>query len=230
MSIVQTLSLLLALPHAYNSGLAEPHAWHSHAGDVITSSDAFVELKQGNQRFIAGTPEYPRQDIARRAMLAYGQKPNAIILSCSDSRLPPELIFDQGLGELFVVRSAGAVADSVEIASIEYAIAVLECRLVVVLGHSHCGAIGAALSTPVGKSAGSQHLDHLLDIIRPNIAHVAIDKSDKTYVLPVKANVDGVARTLEAQSSIINDGVKAKQIQVVRGIYHLATGKVGFWP
>ncbi len=229
MSFLNTLTLLAAIPMAHHSGVAESPRGHIHQEDDLSASEAFTELKEGNLRFVSGNPEYPRQGLARRAMLASGQKPNAIVLSCSDSRIPPELVFDQGLGELFVIRTAGAVADGVEIASIEYAVAVLDCKLIVVLGHSHCGAIGAAIKTPAGQSAGSPHLDRLIDIIRPNIENVKIDKNDKTYVLPVKANVSGVAKYLEGQSNIIGNGVRSKELLVSRGIYHLSTGKVGFW-
>ena len=222
-----TLSLLLAIPSTIASNGASLHA---HTAHELDARGAYAELQAGNRRFVAGNREYPRQDLARRARLAEGQKPHAIVLTCSDSRLPPELIFDQGLGELFVVRTAGAVADSVEIASIEYAIAVLGARLVVVLGHSHCGAVGAAISTPIGSSAGSKHLDHLVELIRPNIAHLTIDKTDNTYVLPVKANISGVAKYLHSHSDIIRNGVDTREVMLTRGIYHLGSGKVGFWP
>ena len=104
-----------------------------------------ASLLEGNVRFREGRPEHPQQDPARRVDLAEGQNPKAAILSCADSRVPSELIFDQGLGDLFVVRGAGQIADETNLASLEYAVAMLGVRLIVVVGHESCGAVQAAL-------------------------------------------------------------------------------------
>ncbi|MFD0403520.1 carbonic anhydrase [Kitasatospora sp. NPDC127121] len=102
-------------------------------------------LMEGNARFVAGSPEHPNQDAGRRAALAPAQRPFAVLFGCSDSRLAAEIIFDRGLGDLFVVRTAGHVTGAEALGSIEYGVSVLECPLVVVLGHDSCGAVGAAI-------------------------------------------------------------------------------------
>ncbi|MFF3005261.1 carbonic anhydrase [Kitasatospora sp. NPDC057940] len=102
-------------------------------------------LMEGNARFVAGSPEHPNQDAGRRAALAPAQRPFAVLFGCSDSRLAAEIIFDRGLGDLFVVRTAGHVTGAEALGSIEYGVSVLECPLVVVLGHDSCGAVGAAM-------------------------------------------------------------------------------------
>ena len=106
---------------------------------------AWKALKEGNERFVAGTPEHPSQSIERRSALAKGQKPTAVLFGCADSRVAAEIIFDQGLGDMFVVRTAGHVVDSAVLGSIEYAVTVLDVPLIVVLGHDSCGAVKATL-------------------------------------------------------------------------------------
>ncbi|MEU8514997.1 carbonic anhydrase [Kitasatospora sp. NPDC048722] len=106
---------------------------------------ALQVLMEGNARFVAGSPEHPNQDAGRRAALAPAQRPFAVLFGCSDSRLAAEIIFDQGLGDLFVVRTAGHVAGPEVLGSIEYGVSVLDCPLVIVLGHDSCGAVAAAL-------------------------------------------------------------------------------------
>jgi carbonic anhydrase len=112
--------------------------------ESLTPADAFGLLLAGNRRFVAGAPEHPNEDAARRAEVTPGRRPFAVLLGCSDSRLAAEIIFDRGLGDLFVVRTAGHVTGSEVLGSIEYGVAVLGCPLVVVLGHDSCGAVGAA--------------------------------------------------------------------------------------
>ncbi len=114
-----------------------------------TPEQALDNLKQGNQRFVNFKTKHPNLGSERRQSLKSGQEPFAVIVSCSDSRVPPEIIFDQGLGDLFVVRSAGNTVDKLGIGSIEYAVAVLDTHFIVVLGHSKCGAVSAVMS---GKS------------------------------------------------------------------------------
>ena len=112
---------------------------------TISGADAFTKLLDGNQRYSQGHPEHPNQSVERRTDLANGQHPFATVLGCSDSRVPPELVFDQGLGDLFVVRLAGNVADTVAIESIDYSVQHLGVRLIMVLGHDKCGAVTAAV-------------------------------------------------------------------------------------
>ena len=185
-------------------------------------------LKDGNKRFIEGKMTAPRRDEKTRSELVAGQQPSAIVLSCSDSRVPPEVLFDQGLGDIFVIRTAGQVLDPSPIASIEYAVAHLGTRLVVVLGHEYCGAVGAALATPVGKSAGSVDLDKLVSKIRPHIGSFKPSSSDKLLRGPVKANASGIAKELVRRSEIVRSKLQSQDLSLVTAIYSLSTGQVEF--
>jgi carbonic anhydrase len=136
----------------------------------MTADEALERLLAGNARFVIGTPEHPRRDEARRAEQAGGQTPVAAVLSCSDSRVPPEIVFDQGIGDLFVVRIAGnTAADDITLGSLEFAIAVLGCPLLLVLGHEECGAVKAAVDSVVH---GKEVHGHLAALVRPIVGAV----------------------------------------------------------
>lgn len=190
--------------------------------------DSLDMLKQGNQRFVDNKMSAPRRDDKTRTELAASQHPFAIVVSCSDSRVPPEVLFDQGLGDLFVVRTAGHVLDPGPIASIEYALEHLGARLIVVMGHESCGAVKAALTTPVGKSAGSPDLDRLVAKIKPYLSSFKPLSTDKLMRGPVKANTAGVARELMKKSAIVREKLKHQEISLVTAIYGLASGQVEF--
>lgn len=185
-------------------------------------------LRTGNQRFVDGKMTGQRRDDKTRSDLASGQNPFAIVLSCSDSRVPPEVLFDQGLGDVFVVRTAGHVLDPGPIASIEYALEHLGSRLIVVMGHESCGAVKAALTTPVGKSAGSVDLDRLVAKIKPYLTSFRPISTDKLLRGPVKANTSGVARELIKKSAIVRTKLQLQEASLVTAIYSLATGQVEF--
>lgn len=192
--------------------------------------DALASLQEGNKRFSEGRARHPLQSEEDRLKLADGQHPPVIVLSCSDSRVPPEMVFDQGLGQVFTVRVAGNVPNSDAIASIEYALEHLGSKVLVVMGHDSCGAVKAALTTPDGKSAGSPHLDGLLAKIRPSVSKFRSSAGeDKTLRLPVKSNVSAAVKELIRRSKIIRDFVETERLLIAQGIYHLATGKVDFW-
>lgn len=184
----------------------------------VTSQSALTQLKSGNKRFVTDKPTHERQDRGRRKELEGGQHPFAIILSCADSRVIPELVFDTGLGELFVVRVAGNVANTSSIASIEYAVAHLGCKLIVVLGHESCGAVTAAID---GGDNG-YNLNHLLAHIGPAVSGT---KGSKTVEKVVKTNAKLTVKELQNRSSII-DGCKG--LKIVPAYYELGTGKVKF--
>ena len=130
---------------------------------------AWKALREGNERFVAGTPEHPSQSIEHRASLAEGQKPTAVVFGCADSRVAAEIIFDQGLGDMFVVRTAGHVIDSAVLGSIEYAVTVLSVPLIVVLGHDSCGAVKATLAAlDEGAVPGGYVLD-VVERVTPSI-------------------------------------------------------------
>lgn len=208
---------------------AAHHAEKAPASKERAGASTLLGLMEGNQRFVEGKQIHPHQSQAQRDVLAGGQTPQAIILSCSDSRVPPELVFDQGLGDLFVVRTAGAVAESSVIASIEYAIEHLGSDLLVIMGHQSCGAVQAALTTPPNHSAGSAHLDLLLRMIRPAAVRGAQGHSGSVPIEAVKANVDAIAHDIPIKSKIIEHAISSGKLGVVKGLYYLDGGRVDFW-
>lgn len=178
-------------------------------------------LKEGNERFVTDKLEGKLQDGVRREELTGGQAPKAIILSCADSRVVPELAFDSGLGELFVVRVAGNVANSSSIASIEYAVAHLGSEVIVVLGHQSCGAVTAAM----GGGDNGYNLNHLLSHITPAIA-ASNEGAGVNDV--VKKNAQMSAEELKTRSSIIKSAVEQGKVKIVPAYYNLDSGKVDF--
>lgn len=182
--------------------------------------EILARLEDGNARFVADKLDGKLQDSSRRSALTSGQSPYAIVLSCADSRVVPEFAFDSGLGELFVLRVAGNVANTSTIASIEYAVAHLKTPVIVVMGHESCGAVTAALD---GGDNG-HNLNHLLSHITP--AKAASD--DKSVNGVVKKNAQLTAEHLVERSSIIGDAVKAGNLKIVPAYYELGSGKVVF--
>lgn len=183
----------------------------------MNSKEALDRLMAGNERFVADKLEGKQQDSDRRASLTGGQKPYAIILSCADSRVVPELAFDTGLGELFVLRVAGNVANTSTIASIEYAVAHLGTKLILVLGHESCGAVTAAIN---GGNNG-HNLNHLLAHILP-----AIDGAeDKSVDNVVRQNAKETCKELVARSSIIAEAT-GNGLEIVPARYALGSGQV----
>ncbi len=179
------------------------------------------ELKAGNQRFTEDKLSGNLQDQTRRETLKSGQSPEVIVLSCSDSRVVPEFIFDKGLGELFVVRVAGNIANTSSVASIEYAVAHLKSKVIVVLGHQSCGAVTAAVA---GGDNGN-NLNHLLSHINPSIS--ALGKGASVNEVIIK-NVMMTAEELKEKSGIISRAVKEGELKIVPAYYHLDSGKVDF--
>lgn len=182
-------------------------------------------LKEGNQRFVEGRSRHPNLDGTRRSLtVSDGQKPFATILSCSDSRSPVELIFDRGVGDLFVVRVAGNVADESQIATIEYGAEHLGTPLLVVLGHTGCGAVGAACKG--GHLPG--HLPALIQRIQPAVekARAVAVTPDKLVPTAIQANVWLQIEEIVFQSGIVREKLKDGSLQVVGGIYDLEKGTV----
>jgi carbonic anhydrase len=207
--------------------LAPRSSAESH-GDAVPAAEALKRLEAGNARFAAGHPKAKVTSEDRRR-LAAGQHPHTIILSCADSRVPPELVFDQGAGDVFVVRAAGEALDSAVIASLEYAVDHLGPRSLVVMGHTSCGAVSAALKTPEGKSAGSPSLDRLVADIKPRLGK---DSGAPSPDLEKESfsNARGVAADLPARSEIIREAVKAGRLAITPALYHLDSGTVEFAP
>ncbi|MCK4839354.1 MAG: carbonic anhydrase [Desulfobulbaceae bacterium] len=190
------------------------------ANNAMNWNDALDRLKKGNDRFVQDKLNGKLQDSERKNSLTGGQSPYAIILSCADSRVVPELAFDTGLGEIFVVRVAGNVANTSSIASIEYAIVHLGTKLIVVMGHESCGAVTAAVA---GGDNGN-NLNHLLGHIAPVV------NKNQGADLPViiKENAKASALGLVNNSPIISDAVESKGVKIVSAYYNLKDGKVDF--
>jgi len=178
-------------------------------------------LEEGNKRYIADKLDGKLQDSTRRQELTQGQNPHTIVLSCADSRVVPELVFDSGLGELFVVRVAGNVANTSSIASIEYAVAHIGSEVLVVLGHQSCGAVTAAMA---GGDNG-YNLNHLLSHVAPALAK-ADDGAQVNDVVRINARLN--AEELMNRSDIIRGAVEAGKLKIVPAYYNLDSGKVDF--
>lgn len=192
----------------------------------VPADKAYGWLKNGNTRFVKGRMRNDGATAKDRTRLAQGQRPHSIVLSCSDSRVPPEVVFDQKLGEVFVVRTAGEALDNNVIGSIEYAVEHLGSNLVVVMGHESCGAVKAALASLKGGSLGSPALDGLVADIKPRVQQYANSTPTHGVLHESWSNVDGVAKDLLERSAILRDAVSSGEVKVVKAMYHLDSGKV----
>lgn len=204
------------------------HSTHNEKPHGIDPKVAMGWLKNGNTRYLKGflrKDGQSHQDIKR---LSNGQKPHTIILSCSDSRVPPEVLFDQKLGEVFVIRTAGQALDHNAIGSIEYAVEHLGTRLILVMGHTSCGAVKAALSTLSGKDAGSPSLNALVADIHPRIKNFSGMPESKHTEAESFANTRGVARDLVTRSSLLKSAVGSGEVVIKSALYELHSGKVVF--
>ncbi len=181
--------------------------------------DPLKLLLDGNQRFATAQAMHPHQTAARRDEVASGQKPSAVIVGCADSRVPPEVVFDQGLGDVFVVRVAGEVVDDTALGSIEFAVAKLGARLIVVLGHERCGAVEAALKG--GPVPG--HVGRVVDAIKPAISKAAAEPGD-ALENAVRDNVRAVVVRLRASEPVLAPLVRDGSLRVVGAVYDLDTG------
>ena len=185
-------------------------------------------IKNGNARFTSGHLRRDGQSKKDIARLAEGQKPHTIVLSCSDSRVPPELALDQKLGELFVVRTAGEALNDNAIGSIEYALEHLGSRLIVVMGHTSCGAVKAALATIDGADAGSPALNGLVRDIHPRLQSFKGRRPSSHVHDESWANANGVVQDLLARSTIVSAAIQTGKVKIVPALYDLETGKVDF--
>jgi carbonic anhydrase len=191
---------------------------------TVAPAEAVSKLKEGNGRYTGGNLQHPGQTTERRAELANSQHPFAIILSCSDSRVPPEIVFDQGLGDLFVIRVAGNVIDDHALGSIEYSVDHLGTRLIVVLGHQSCGAVKAAKETIAAKSKAPGHIQSLVTAIQPAVEATAKGDLEAT----IKANVRNVVQALRSSTPMLKAKVDSGELRVIGGYYNLDTGAVTF--
>ena len=187
----------------------------------MTYQESLARLKEGNERFVNDKLNGNLQDSSRRSGLLSGQEPYAILLSCADSRVVPELTFDTGLGEIFTVRVAGNIANTSSIASIEYAVAHLGTKLIVVLGHQSCGAVTAA----VAGGDNGYNLNHLLGQITPAIS--ACEPGAQVDDV-IRKNAMLTAEDLINRSAIIKNGVDNEDVKILPAYYNLDSGKVEF--
>ena len=211
---------------AVKAATVEHKEAHKREIGPVTAETSLRYLVNGNKRF---TGKHFRNDgVSMKDLnkLSSGQKPHAIVLSCSDSRVPPEVVFDQKLGEIFVVRTAGQALDSSAIASIEYAVSHLGSNLIVVMGHESCGAVKAALSTLSGGDAGSPSLNKLVGDIHPRLQRFSRIPASAGVVDESWANVEGVASDLAARSEIIQKAIESGELHVEKALYHLGSGVV----
>jgi len=217
---------------------------------IVPPAEAISRLKAGNARYTSGKEQPPEssqerafeatnsyenagltflgmtadQAAKRRAELTKSQHPFAIIVSCSDSRVPPEIVFDQGLGDLFVLRVAGNVIDDHSLGSIEYAVDHLAVRLIVVLGHQRCGAVKAAKETIAAKGKAPAHIQSLVTAIKPAVEATVHGDLEAT----VEANVKNVTQALRSSPPILKPKVDSGEVRVIGAYYNLDTGAVSF--
>lgn len=185
---------------------------------------AWKALKEGNERFVAGKPQHPSQSVEHRARLAGGQTPTAVVFGCADSRVAAELIFDQGLGDMFVVRTAGQAIDSAVLGSIEFAVVVLEVPLIVVLGHDSCGAVKAALAAINDGSVPSGFVRDVVERVAPSILMGRRDGLTRVDEFEERHVRETVAQ-LMSRSSAIAERVAAGTLAIAGATYHLADGR-----
>ncbi|MGX5696308.1 carbonic anhydrase [Agromyces soli] len=198
-----------------------------------TPADTWRELRAGNARFVAGTPQHPRQDVERRASLTETQRPLVSIFGCSDSRLAAEIIFDVGLGDAFVVRNAGQVVTPSALGSLEYAVGILQVPLIIVLAHDGCGAVRAAIDSQGADAAPlPPNIAGLVDKIVPAVRKVtggqgeAIDPAHVDSGFVGREHLRNTVAELVASSEMISDAIAAGTLAVVGANYRLLEGRV----
>ena len=186
---------------------------------------AWKALKEGNERFVSGHVEHPSQSIEDRARLDHGQKPTAVVFGCADSRVAAEIIFDQGLGDMFVVRTAGHVADIAVLGSIEYAVTVLDVPLIVVLGHDSCGAVKATLAALDEGEMPGGYVRDIVERITPSILlgrHAGLTRVDEFEARHVNETVE----QLRLRSAPVAQRIIEGTLAIAGLTYHLADGRV----
>lgn len=195
-----------------------------HATSGLSAEESLAKLKEGNKRFVEMKQQHPDESIERRQEMKYGQHPFAAILSCSDSRVPLELIFDQGLGDLFEIKNAGNVLDEHVIGSIEYAVMHAGVKLVVIMGHQDCGAVAATLS----GEYDTKFIKSLEDSIQPAIKKCKKDKLEVNSDNVVRKHVAQDIEELMSQDTELVNYMKKHNVKLVPAYYSIETGKVEF--
>jgi carbonic anhydrase len=217
--------MLFAALGMLSLGLSALAAGEGETGNGLTGRQALERLMAGNQRYVSGQATHPHQAAERRAEVSRGQHPFAVILACSDSRDTPEIVFDQGLGDLFVMRVAGNLVDDYVLGSIEYAVEHLGTRLIVVMGHSRCGAVEAA----VKAGHAPAHENSLIKAILPSVEqarHQSGDLMDDA----IRDNVQHAVNIVRRSQPMLAPLAKSGKISVVGARYDLDSGKVTLLP
>jgi carbonic anhydrase len=201
---------------------------------MLTAQEALTRLQEGNKRFVEGKSTYNTNDTRRRNELVDGQTPFAIILGCSDSRVPAEIVFDQGLGDLFVIRIAGNIVAPSQIGSIEFAVETFQTPLVVVLGHTRCGAVAATLNQiRQPQSSRSQHLRSIVERIRPAVEPLSEIRTDLTHEQllerAIRSNIRMSVNQLRHGSSFLEEIHDSGSLWIVGAEYSLESGEVDFF-
>lgn len=212
---IPAILLLLMLPAILSLGQTQP---------PMSPDKALQLLKEGNQRFITGKSIKPNQDIDRIKEVAAGQYPFATIVGCSDSRVPNEIIFDQGVGDLFIVRTAGQVSTYASWGSIEFAEEVLGTKLIVVLGHTKCGAVNAAVQLPEVPG----HIVTLINAIKPAVEKAKASHPQDLLEASIRENILTQVDQLRNLEPVLAKRVREGSVKIIGALYHLETGEVEF--
>ena len=215
----------LALPVVPAGFLRAAEAPQGEAQPGLSPDQALTRLMEGNRRYTMSHLEHPDQTARRRKELVSGQHPFACILACSDSRVSPEIVFDEGLGDLFVIRVAGNIVDDAVTGSIEYAVEHLATPLALVLGHEKCGAVQAT----IGGGEPKTHIQSLADAIMPAVSEARKQPGD-LVANAVAANVRLVVRQLRASQPILAKAIASGRVRIEGGVYDLETGSVKILP
>lgn len=186
------------------------------------------KLEEGNKRFASGKPVHPYETLERLRELKKGQHPFAIVVSCSDSRVPAELVFDQGLGDIFSIRTAGNIMGDYELGSIEYAVEHLDCKLIIVMGHKDCGAIKAFITSD-GHYNHSDHIKKIIEYIESEQEEKDLASHHELNVKnAIDANIAHGVTFLKTSEPILKEFYEAKKIAIIGALYDIETGKVTF--
>jgi carbonic anhydrase len=226
------LALAFTIPQASPKAAGAAHTAHSSASeaDIVPADLALERLREGNRRFVAGTSAANAlRTVQRRVETARGQHPFAVVVGCADSRTAPEILFDQGLGDLFVLRTAGNLVEDYALGSIEYAVEHLGTRLVIVMGHERCGAVSAAVSAAESADSAPGHLNAIVREIGPAVA----EAKEKTKlrggditVAAVRRNAARIASRIRAEARL----ERFPDVRVVAAYYNLESGVVEWAP
>lgn len=219
----------LGLGMTFNVGAEAPPFKSAGKGPYPRNADeALARLKAGNQRFMDDKSLHDRQESSWRSLLIETQKPFATILGCSDSRVPPELIFDVGFGELFTIRVAGNVIAEDVVGSLQYAVRHLHTPLIVVLGHERCGAVSATVEEMINKPTEPEHIGSLIKMIKPGLSELDLKADKETLVnAAVEANVRWSMQQLTTLPAAVR-AMREGRVVHIGGIYELSTGRVRF--